>query len=200
MAEPAIRRMTVDEFLRWEDGTDTRYELVDGFVVAMAPPAPRHGALFARLAGAIDAALRARPPCAVYGEAGIIRPDRDDTVYVADIAVACDRLQPDDQMIRNPILIVEILSPRTANFDRNTKVPDYRRIPSVEEILLLDSATIFAEILRREGNRWITEIVQGPAATLSLTSVPLTTSMAELYEGLPLPETATRQRGGSSPV
>jgi Uma2 family endonuclease len=83
MAEPAIGRMTVDEFLRWEDGTDTRYELVDGFVVAMAPPAPRHGALFVRLAGVINAALRGRPPCAAYGEAGIVRPDRDDTFYIA---------------------------------------------------------------------------------------------------------------------
>jgi Uma2 family endonuclease len=194
MAEPAIKRMTVDEFLCWEDGTDTRYELVDGFVVAMAPPAPRHGALFVRLAGAIDAALRARPPCAAYGEAGIVRPDRDDTFYVADIAVACDALQPDDQLIRNPILIVEILSPSTANFDRNTKVPDYRHIPSVKEILLLDSATVFAEILRRERDHWITEIVQGPAATLVLNSLPLTISMAELYEGLPLPETPGRRR------
>ena len=127
MAEPAIRRITVDDFLRWEDGTDTRYELVEGFVVATAPPAPRRGALFVLLAGAIEAALRGRPPCTAVGDAGIVRPDRDDTFYVADIAVTCDRLQPDDQLIRNPILVVEILSPSTANFDRNTKVPDYRR-------------------------------------------------------------------------
>ena len=38
MADPAARRMTLDEFLRWDDGTETRYELVDGFPVAMAPP------------------------------------------------------------------------------------------------------------------------------------------------------------------
>ena len=129
MAEPAIRRMTVGEFLRWEDGTDTRYELVGGFVVAMAPPAPRHGALFVRLAGAIDAALRNRPPCAAYGEAGIVRPDRDDTFYVDDIAVICDPLGLDDQLIRDPIMFVEILSPSTANFDRNTS-QKYLKFPS----------------------------------------------------------------------
>jgi Uma2 family endonuclease len=86
--------MTVDDFLPWEDRMDTRYELVDGFVVAMAPPAPRQGTLVLRLGGAIDAGLRTRPPCAAHGEAGIVRPDRDDTFYVADIAVTCDRLQP----------------------------------------------------------------------------------------------------------
>jgi Uma2 family endonuclease len=74
MAEPALRRMKVDEFLSWDDGTDTRYELVGGFVVAMAPPAARHSLLSMELGGEIRTALRARPPCRVYSEAGIIHP------------------------------------------------------------------------------------------------------------------------------
>ena len=188
MAEAALQGMTVDEFLQWEDGTDTRYELVDGGVVAMAPPAPAHGRLAARLAGAIDAALRSRPPCAVQSEAGIVRPDRDDTCYIADLAVTCEPLRAEDRLIREPVLIVEILSPSTAAFDRQTKVADYRRIPSVREILLIDSQTVFAEILRRSGDQWITEIVQGLGATLSLGSAPLSVPMAELYDGIPLPE------------
>ncbi len=188
MAEPAIRGMTVDEFLRWEDGTDTRYELVGGFVVAMAPPMPAHGRLAARLAGSIDAALRTRPPCFVQSEAGIVRSDRNDTCYIADLAVTCEKLRADDRLIKDPVLIVEILSRSTAAFDRQTKVADYRRIPSVQEILLIDSESVFAEILRRDGERWITELVQGPAATLSLNSVPVSILMAELYEGIPLPE------------
>jgi len=188
MAEAALKGMTVDEFLRWEDGTDTRYELVGGVVVAMAPPAPAHGRIAARLGGVIDAALRSRRPCAVQSEAGIVRADRDDTCYIADLAVTCDPLRPDDRLIRNPVLIVEVLSASTAAFDRQTKVADYRRIPSVQEILLIDSATAFAEILRRSGDQWTTEIVQGSAATLSLGSVPLSIPMAELYEGIPLPE------------
>ena len=188
MSEPAIRGMTVDEFLRWEDGTDTRYELVGGLVVAMAPPAPAHGILAVRLGGLIDAALRSRRPCNAQSEAGIVRPDRDDTCYVADLAVTCEPLTAADRLIRNPVLIVEVLSPSTAAFDRQTKIADYRRIPSVQEILLIDSASAFAEILRRDGERWITEIVQGPSATLSLVAVPMTVAMAELYEGVPLPE------------
>jgi Uma2 family endonuclease len=180
--------MTVDEFLSWDDGTDTRYELVGGFVVAMAPPLRRHGILAVRLGGAIDSALRPRRPCSAQSEAGIVKPHSNDTCYVADLAVTCGSLRPDDRLIRDPILIVEILSPSTTSFDRQTKVPDYRRIASVQEILLLDSDSVFAEVLRREGDHWITEIVQGPAATLSLSSVPLTIAMADLYEGIPLPE------------
>jgi Uma2 family endonuclease len=107
--------------------------------------------------------------------------------------VTCDPPQPGDRLIRDPILIVEILSPGTAAFDRQTKVPDYRRIASVQEILLIDSESFFAEVLRRSGEQWITEVVRGPAAILSLTSVPLTVSMAELYEGILTPEPAGRQ-------
>jgi Uma2 family endonuclease len=99
--------------------------------------------------------------------------------------VTCEPLRADDRLIRDPILIVEILSPSTAGFDRQTKVADYRRIPSVQEILLIDSESMFAEVLRRDGERWITEIVQGPAAILSLVAVPLNIPMAEIYEGIP---------------
>ena len=187
MAETALKGMTVDEFLQWEDGTDTRYELVDGVVVAMAPPAPAHGIIAVRLGGAIDAALRSRRPCIVQSEAGIVRPDGDDSCYVADLAVTCEPLQVEDRLIRSPVLIVEILSPTTASHDRQRKVADYRQIASVDEILLIDSQTIFAEVLRREGAHWITEIVEGSAATLTLRSVPVGIPMAELYEGIPLP-------------
>lgn len=195
MAEPAIKRMTLAEFLRWEDGTNTRYELVRGVVVAMAPPTPRHGALFVQLAGAIDAVLEAKPGCTAYGEAGIVRPDRNDTFYVADIAVSCDPPDPDDQYLRNPILIVEILSPSTVDFDRNTKISEYQSIPSVQEILLLDSGRMFAEVLRREGDRWVTEIAQGPTASLTLRSVPLSIPMAALYRRVRLPGWAGRHGG-----
>jgi Uma2 family endonuclease len=184
MSEPAIKGMTLGEFLRWEDGTDTRYELIDGFAIAMAPPARAHGVLCIRLGAAIDAGLRSRRPCMAQAEAGIVRPDRDDTFYVADLAVTCSPYQRGEQLVKDPILIVEILSPGTERHDRRTKLPAYRAIDSVSEILLIDSETIYAEILRREGDRWITELVQGRDATLRLTSVDLQIAMAELYEGI----------------
>jgi Uma2 family endonuclease len=185
--------MTLAEFLRWEDGTDTRYELRGGRPVAMAPPAIAHGILALRLGARIDAALRSRSPCFGQSEAGIARPDRNDTCYIADLAVTCNPPERGQQLLRDPLLIVEILSPGTALYDRQTKVSDYRRIPSVQEILLIDSTSIFAEVLRREGDRWITEIVRGPQATLSLASIGLTAAMSELYEGIDLPDQAAAE-------
>ena len=193
MAEPAIRRMTLAEFLRWDDGTDTRWELVDGVPVALAPPAVAHGILALRLGGRIEAALRARRSCFVQSEAGIASPDRDDTCYIADLAVSCIPVDRGQQLMCDPVLIVEILSPGTMAADRQEKIPDYRRIASVQEILAIDSVRAFAEIMRREGDRWITEIVQGRGAALSLASIGLTIAMADLYEGIDLPEAPRRR-------
>lgn len=184
MSEPAIRLMSLDEFLRWDDGTDIRYELVDGFPLAMAPPARAHGILCARLAGMIDAGLRSRRPCTAQTEAGIARPDRADSVYVADIAATCRPYERGEQLVKDPFLIVEILSPGTERHDRHTKIPGYRGIDSVEEILLLDSESIYAEIFRREGDRWTTDLVRGRDAVLGLASVGLAVAMAELYDGI----------------
>jgi Uma2 family endonuclease len=184
MAEPAVRHMTLAEFLRWEDGTDRRYELIGGSPVAMAPPARAHGVLSVRLGAMIDAGLRSRRPCMAQSEAGIVLPSRDDTFYVADLSVTCSRYHRGEQFIKDPILIVEILSPSTERHDRRIKVPAYRTIDTVGEILLIDSESIYAEILRREGDHWITELVQGRDAVLRLSLFDLQIAMADLYEGI----------------
>jgi Uma2 family endonuclease len=184
MAEPAVRYMRLVEFLRWEDGTDTRYELIGGFPVAMAPPARAHGILCVRLGALIDAGLRSRRPCVTQAEAGIVPPGRGDTFYVADLAVTCTPYHRGEQIAKDPILVVEVLSPGTERHDRHTKVPAYREIDSVNEILMVDSQSVYAEILRREGDRWITELVRGRDAILGLSSVDLRIPMADLYEGI----------------
>ena len=139
MPEPAAKRMTIDEFLAWDDGTDTRYELWGGIVTAMAPPMPLRGRLVSRLIIRLGAALRGRTPCEIYTEAGIARPDRNDTFYIADIAISRETLVPDDRLLRAPLFVVEVLSPSTSVSDRQLKLADYWSIPSVQEILLIDS-------------------------------------------------------------
>jgi Uma2 family endonuclease len=188
MSELAYRAMTLEEFLRWDDGTDTHYELVGGFPVAMAPPAEVHRALAVRLASRIDTALSARRPCNAQIEAGITRPDRADTYFVADIAATCVPLAPGRQAIDEPFLIVEILSPSTERHDRRIKLPVYRQLQSVQEILLIDSDGIYAEVHRRAGMQWITELLRGDLAVLTLASVGIDIPLAELYEGTGLVE------------
>ena len=130
MAEPAEKRMSLAAFLEWDDGTDARYELVDGRIVAMAPPVEAHGTIVANLAAVIRPRLKS--PCRVVIEAGITPPDRADSWYRADLVVTCAPPERAARAIAEPRLIVEVLSPSTAAHDRGVKLADYRRIASVE--------------------------------------------------------------------
>jgi Uma2 family endonuclease len=186
MAELAVRPMTLDEFLRWDDGSETHYELISGSPVAMAPPSEGHSILTVRLVTRIDGALTGRRPCRAQIEAGVVRPDRADTYFVADIAATCAPIDGGRQAIKDPFLIVEILSPSTERHDRRTKLPVYRQIATVQEILFIASDGLHAELHRRSGAQWITEILRGGEAVLALASVGIEIPMSELYEGIAL--------------
>ena len=188
MADVALKPMTLEEFLRWDDGTETHYELIGGFPVAMAPPAAAHRMLAARLVTQIETSLAARRPCNAQTDAGLIRPDRADSYFEADIAASCERHAVGQQGLVEPFLIIEILSPSTERHDRRVKLPAYRLIPSVQEIVLIDSDGMYAEVHRRSAAQWIIEIVRGRDAMLSLASVPVEARMVDLYEGVQLPD------------
>lgn len=175
--------MTLDEFLRWDDGTDTHYELIGGSPVAMAPPAAAHRMLAMRLGSRIDFALEKRRPCNAQGEAGVVRPD---TYFEADIAATCERHEFGQQALREPFLIVEILSSSTERHDRRVKLPAYRQIETVQEVALVASDEVYAEVHRRAGSQWITEILRGGEAVLSLASLPIEIRLSNLYESIPL--------------
>ena len=119
MAEPAEKRWTVEEFLAWDDGSDRRYELVGGQVVAMAPPSEAHAAIVSNLTIRIGNQLQ--PPCRVLGEFGVRLPDREDSFYQFDLAVTCAPADPARRYVAEPELIVEVLSPSTALHDRGRK-------------------------------------------------------------------------------
>src|SRR5437660_5089655 len=105
MAQLALKPMTLDEFFHWDDGTETHYELIGGFPVAMAPPAEAHRMLAVRLVTRIDTALTSRRPGNAQIEAGVIRTDGADTYFEADIAATCEGHEFGRQAIKDPFLI-----------------------------------------------------------------------------------------------
>jgi Uma2 family endonuclease len=180
VAEPARRLWTLDEFLAFDDGTDKRYELFDGQIVAMAPASDVHGALVMRIGRQIGNALR--PGCEVIAEAGIVPPERANSWYQADLVVTCAGLTG-QQFIAEPILIVEVLSPSTAATDRERKLPDYRTIPSLQDILVVSSIEPRIEHFRREQGGWKIHDLRG-RGTLRLEAVDLIIDLRELYAGI----------------
>jgi Uma2 family endonuclease len=108
---------------------------------------------------------------------------------VADLAVTCAPPASGRRHVEEPILVVEVLSPSTEPHDRKIKLPDYRAIPSVQEIAFVDSASVFAESHRRlDLERWLTEIVRGRDGALRFASVGLEIELGSLYEFVALEE------------
>jgi Uma2 family endonuclease len=179
--------MTVDDFLGWEgDGTDTRYELVDGVLRAMSPTMPTHGVIQANLIAALHAHLGATAPrCRVVTAPGIRPLVRADWNYrIPDIGVTCTPIQVGDRMLTEPRLLIEVLSPGNAA-DTYENIRAYASIPSVEELIVVHSTRIEIEFLRKgEHNIWpANPTLLKAGSVLQLASVGLTLPVANVYEG-----------------
>jgi Uma2 family endonuclease len=155
----------------------------------MAPVSEVHGELVARLAVGIGGSLR--PPCEVVIEAGIAPPERADSWYEADVAVTCAGLTG-QQFVAEPRLIALVLSPSTAATDRDRKLPDYRTIPSLQDILVVSSGEPRIEHYRREADGWKIHDLRG-GGTLRLEAFDLTLDLGELYAGVLAPGGAQAQ-------
>lgn len=163
MGEPArTLRMTADEFLAFEGEGDARYELRDGVVVAMAPPADHHGTIAGNAAIEIDRRLQARPPCRAVVEAGVRLGDHNH--YKADVAATCAP-QERAPYVNEPFLVVEVLSPGTANEDLAVKLPRYLELAFVREVWVIDSRERWVQVWRRGEGGWPVPLPMRGSAT-----------------------------------
>lgn len=135
--------MTVEDFLRWHDTRPEteHYELVEGEVVAMAPERSEHNQVKYLVWQALRAAVRAaEAACEVYGDGMTVRID-EHTAYEPDTVMHCgDPLPHGVQIIPNPILVVEVLSPSSKGRDAGIKLADYFRLPGLVHYLIVDAA------------------------------------------------------------
>jgi Uma2 family endonuclease len=180
MAGPAEKRWTVEEFLAWDNSTERRYELVDGKIVEIPFQPEAHGTIMATLGALLHNSLPRA--CRALIRAGIVSPDRDATYYQADLVVTCTPPERGRQYPPDPKLVVEVLSESTAVLDRGRKLDDYRRLPSVQEILLVSSEERHVCSWSRDGRRWIVEDLIGEA-DLRLDTVPDPIPLAAIYDG-----------------
>jgi Uma2 family endonuclease len=143
--------ITVTEFLARTPPGGDRWELVDGTPRAMAPSAPRQGAIQAEVARLIGNHLaESHPKCRVVTEPGIQPKVRGDlNTRVPDLAVTCATWDPENRLLREPLVVIEILSPLD-KADTWANVWTYPTIPSMREILVVYTAEVRLDLLRRE--------------------------------------------------
>ena len=186
--ELAYKLLTVEEFVNSCPNDQRHYQLFDGVIVAMAPPGDAHQVIAGNLMFEVGAAIRANlPNCSVRSQAGIAPhgiQGRDH--FETDITVTCEPfLRGYRGIVQTPLLIVEVLSPSTDRDDVFVKLPVYQRIPSLQEILYVETERIGATVYRRAEEDWQTIELAAPEARLQLETVGLDIPLAILYRGIP---------------
>ena len=114
-----------------------------------------------------------------------IRIEAYDKAVYPDVSVICDEanhFEKRKDIITNPLLVVEVLSKSTRDYDRGTNFLQYRSLPSFKEYILVEQEAAKIEIWSRlEENTWKVNMVEGLKAKLYLSSIDCEIDMADIY-------------------
>jgi Uma2 family endonuclease len=172
--------------------SDQKHEYYKGEIFAMAGASNRHYIVFSNLFGELFSRLR-NNPCRPYGSDMRIHIPENTLFTYPDISIICGELIPfDDEAdtATRPVVIIEILSKATRNYDRGVKFKLYRDIPTLREYMLVDSESIAVEIFRiNEHNHWELEEYKKLEETVTLPAIGISLKMQEIYTGTMLEET-----------
>ena len=184
IATPHPALMSVEAYLAWEPQQETRYEYVHGEILAMTGGTIPHNDIAINLLTILLPQVRAQG-CRLNMADVKLQIDTSGLYYYPDLIVSCDpRDRNARKFIQFPKLIVEVLSPGTADKDRGDKFRDYQTIPTLQEYVLINSEKISAECYRRgEGRMWL----YYPYATgdvIALESLGISLTIDQLYIGI----------------
>lgn len=181
MSAAPVRKLSVEEYLAMDRAADLKSEYHDGEVFPIAAVSLAHAQMAIRIGRRLDERLESSP-CRV---AALARVRVSPTKFVyPDIIIVCGAPALTDEIadtITNPRVIVEILSPSTADYDYGGKFALYRRLPSFEEYLLVAQDEPRVEVFRRTPDgRWMLSTYQGLDATIPVECLDLSIPMREI--------------------
>ncbi|WP_372424584.1 Uma2 family endonuclease [Salinarimonas chemoclinalis] len=196
MAEPAPRDWTIDEFLAWQEHQPERWELVDGQPRAMAGASNVHDDIVVNILTELRRLTRGGPCRPFTGDGAVeTRPGR---LRRPDVGLDCGRRDPQARIAARPRLVVEVLSPSTRDFDAFEKLEEYKRVASIEAILLVEPNRPLVLAWTREGDdAWSRTTVEGPEARLDLPALDLSLPLAAIYADVAFPKEPPRVVGGT---
>lgn len=174
---------TYAEYLALEDESPIRHEYLDGEIYAMAGGSPDHAALAAAVIGILAGQLS--PGCRSFTSDLRVRIPATGLSTYPDVAVVCGRTQraDDDALaIVNPVLLVEVTSSSTEDYDHGEKLRQYTHLPSVREVLLASHREPLLTLHRREADGWTT-LQARRGDVLELASVGVRIAVDDVYRG-----------------
>ncbi|MBE3559579.1 MAG: Uma2 family endonuclease [Ktedonobacteraceae bacterium] len=162
-----------------------RYEMIRGLVYDMAPPSQEHATISFNITKIFKEQLGTQVPCRVFQEQRVAIPG-DIPSTEPDVVVTCNRAdwdkkyrKPKHHRIESPLIVVEILSPGTEEFDRTEKFARYIKCPSLAVYILVSQDEERVEVYQRV-NAWRPEIFTA-GQTIKLDPMDLELPMAEIY-------------------
>jgi len=180
----SVRRLhyTIAQYVSLEEESSIRHEYLDGEIYALAGGSPDHAAL----AAVVIRLLGTRLPreCRAFTSDLRIRIPATGLSTYPSVAVVCGRTERagDDALaVVNPILLVEVTSDSTEDYDRGEKTRHYTQLPSVREILIVSHREPRLTLHRREGTEWRTTDV-GAHETVELAGIAVRLSVDDVYE------------------
>ena len=177
-------RLTIEEYLSQERVAEIRSEYVDGVVFAMSGGSEAHTVIAVNLGTLLNLHLRDEP-CRVFGSDLKVHRVNSTRFFYPDVGVVCGPSEYRDDkrdVLMNPILLIEVLSPETENYDRGTKFTSYTRLVSLQEYVLVSQHAAIVEHYERQGPEdWHYSRVEGLEQTVRFSSVGLVARLSDIF-------------------
>jgi Uma2 family endonuclease len=188
MASNPVSKLTEEQYLAIERAAEFKSEFLDGVMYAMSGGSPRHSSLAVNVVAQLHGMLRGTDFRVFNSD---LRARASSRMYTyPDVSVVCGKLQLADEqkdILLNPIVIFEVLSPSTEQYDRGAKFQLYRTIPSLREYILVDQNIVRVEqYIYQDASTWTLRDHQGLDAELKLDSIGTSLPLRLIYDGVDL--------------
>jgi Uma2 family endonuclease len=183
---------TFEEYLRREEKAVEKHEFYNGKIIKMPGGTDIHSEIATNVVTAIKVAIRVLPvKFRVYNSDLKIRIEPADTGVYPDALVICkepEYWQNRRDVIVNPLLIVEVLSPSTQSYDRLGKFELYKLLPSFQEYVLVNTDKHSVETrFQEETDLWRIKTETNIDNSVTLRSLGVSISMVDIYENIIFP-------------
>ena len=178
---------TLEEYFALEHVGEARYEYWDGDILCMSGGTERHYTISENLRTLLPPALRGQNCFTYSGSVPIQTPSLPPYRY-PDVSVVCGK--PDYvnisgiDVLTNPVLIIEVLSPGTEHLDKEAKRYAYQKLASLKEYLIVAQDAPHITQYRRQGRRWVRQDFGDLKASLELTSINAQVLLGDIYAGI----------------
>ncbi len=188
-------KLTEEEYLAIEEEAEFKSEFYRGEMFAMSGASYSHNLAKDNLAGELHQQLKGGP-CRKTTSDMKVRVNRTGLYTYPDVVIICGEpefLEGRDDVILNPAVVVEVLSPSTEKYDRGVKFRHYEQIPSLREIVLVaQDEPVCERFVRQPDGTWNRLLVTGLDGELVFATVPARVRLADVYAGVTFPETPPR--------